>query len=116
MTGHPSVVAVYEQLAAYKDTCKAAKGKRQIATLGCTLSRCSVNSKSQPHVELGALGVPIQEEPSVSSRGWNDAPCSHKDRGHIGNAKVLYVGGNVSAPGARRASFLTRALPVDCCR
>ena len=23
--------------------------------------------------------------------------------------------GNVSAPGARRASFLTRALPVDCC-
>ena len=25
-------------------------------------------------------------------------------------------GGNVSAPGARRASFVTRALPVDCCR
>ena len=24
--------------------------------------------------------------------------------------------GNVSAPGARRASFVTRALPVDCCR
>ena len=24
-------------------------------------------------------------------------------------------GGNVSAPGARRASFVTRALPVDCC-
>jgi hypothetical protein len=23
--------------------------------------------------------------------------------------------GNVSAPGARRASFVTRALPVDCC-
>ena len=26
------------------------------------------------------------------------------------------LGGNVSAPGARRASFVTRALPVDCCR
>ena len=25
-------------------------------------------------------------------------------------------GGNVSAPGTRRASFVTRALPVDCCR
>ena len=24
--------------------------------------------------------------------------------------------GNVSTPGARRASFVTRALPVDCCR
>ena len=24
--------------------------------------------------------------------------------------------GNVGAPGARRASFVTRALPVDCCR
>ena len=29
---------------------------------------------------------------------------------------ILRFGGNVSAPGARRASFLTRALPVDCCR
>ena len=26
------------------------------------------------------------------------------------------IWGNVSAPGARRASFVTRALPVDCCR
>ena len=24
--------------------------------------------------------------------------------------------GNVSAPGARRASFVTHALPLDCCR
>ena len=24
--------------------------------------------------------------------------------------------GNVSAPGTRRASFVTRAPPVDCCR
>ena len=24
--------------------------------------------------------------------------------------------GNVSEPGARRASFVTRAPPVDCCR
>ena len=32
-------------------------------------------------------------------------------------AKVVGGGywGNVSAPGARRASFVTRALPVDCC-
>ena len=25
------------------------------------------------------------------------------------------LGGNVSAPGARRESFVTLALPVDCC-
>ena len=29
---------------------------------------------------------------------------------------ILQLRGNVSAPGARRASFVTRALPVDCCR
>ena len=29
---------------------------------------------------------------------------------------VVGLGGNVSAQGARRASFLTRALPVDFCR
>ena len=35
-----------------------------------------------------------------------------------GNWGILTTtnGGNVSAPGARRASFVTRALPVDCCR
>ena len=30
-------------------------------------------------------------------------------------AMMVLIRGNVSAPGARRASFVTRALPVDCC-
>ena len=33
-----------------------------------------------------------------------------------GTGALVFLWGNVSAPGARRASFLTRALPVDCCR
>ena len=28
---------------------------------------------------------------------------------------ISLLRGNVSAPGAHRASFVTRALPVDCC-
>ena len=43
-----------------------------------------------------------------------------KGGGRRGNHLLLGAcfgqGGNVSAPGARWASFLTRALPVDCCR
>ena len=40
--------------------------------------------------------------------------CNVCNKGGSGDKNVLW--GNVSAPGARRASFVTRALPVDCCR
>ena len=43
-------------------------------------------------------------------------PCFHIAEYKAGCSRwPIFQRGNISAPGARRASFVTRALPLDCC-
>ena len=62
------------------------------------------NPEYQPAYSLSLDGTP--SPPSLQTRHGPN---------HVLVATAT-LGGNVSAPGARRASFVTRALPVDCCR
>ena len=74
-----------------------------------------------PQTSLGYYHCPLpplaRVAPSPPKGIWGGVVYACKG---LAQLPMMHLGanerGNVSAPGARRASFVTRALPVDCCR